>query len=41
MVFVKVHNSKLSSDDFFLESTYQAGTGKPYKHYLLTKKTVK
>ncbi|KOR12020.1 transcriptional regulator [Staphylococcus carnosus] len=31
-------NSKLSSDDFFLESAYQAGTGKSYKHYLLTKK---
>lgn len=31
-------NSNLSSDDFFLESTYQAGTGKQYKHYLLTKK---
>ena len=31
-------NAKLRSDDFFLESTYQAGTGKQYKHYLLTKK---
>ncbi|MEC2307801.1 Rha family transcriptional regulator [Bacillus atrophaeus] len=30
-------NAKLRSDDFFIESTYQAGTGKPYKHYLLTK----
>ncbi len=31
-------NAKLRSDDFFLESSYQAGTGKQYKHYLLTKK---
>lgn len=31
-------NSKLSSDEYFLESNYQAGTGKQYKHYLLTKK---
>lgn len=31
-------NAKLRSDDFFLESSYQAGTGKRYKHYLLTKK---
>lgn len=31
-------NSKLSSDNFFIESSYQAGTGKQYKHYLLTKK---
>ncbi|UXV43412.1 Rha family transcriptional regulator [Staphylococcus simulans] len=31
-------NAKLRSDEFFLESTYQAGTGKQYKHYLLTKK---
>lgn len=31
-------NAKLRSDDFFLENTYQAGTGKQYKHYLLTKK---
>ncbi|MEC1876458.1 MULTISPECIES: Rha family transcriptional regulator [Bacillus] len=30
-------NPKLVSDNFFVESTYQAGTGKPYKHYLLTK----
>lgn len=29
-------NAKLRSDDFFLESSYQAGTGKRYKHYLLT-----
>ncbi|MFB8734860.1 Rha family transcriptional regulator [Bacillus sp. SL00103] len=27
----------MRSDDFFIESTYQAGTGKLYKHYLLTK----
>lgn len=31
-------NSKLSSDDYFIENTYQAGTGKRYKNYLLTKK---
>lgn len=31
-------NAKLRSDDFFVESSYQAGTGKFYKHYLLTKK---
>lgn len=31
-------NAKLRSDDFFVESNYQAGTGKFYKHYLLTKK---
>ena len=31
-------NSKLSSDDYFIENTYQAGTGKQYKNYLLTKK---
>ncbi|MCL7873500.1 Rha family transcriptional regulator [Bacillus altitudinis] len=30
-------NAKLRSDDFFIESTYRAGTGKLYKHYLLTK----
>ncbi|PRS42908.1 DNA-binding protein [Bacillus sp. NMCC46] len=30
-------SSDLSSDRFFIESTYQAGTGKLYKHYLLTK----
>lgn len=30
-------NSKLSSDDFFIESSYQAGTGKNYPCYLLTK----
>ena len=30
-------SSKLSSDQFFIESSYQAGTGKHYKCYLLTK----
>ena len=30
-------NSKLSSDQFFIPSTYQSGTGKNYKCYLLTK----
>lgn len=33
-----LQNANLRSDDFFLESHYQAGTGKMYKHYLLTKK---
>lgn len=28
---------KLDSDRFFIESSYQAGTGKNYKCYLLTK----
>lgn len=31
-------NPKLDSDQFFIESSYQAGTGKNYKCYLLTKK---
>ncbi|WP_257063499.1 phage antirepressor KilAC domain-containing protein [Priestia megaterium] len=31
-------NSTLSSDSFFIKSTYRAGTGKNYKHYFLTKK---
>lgn len=31
-------NPNLVSDDYFMESSYQAGTGKQYKHYLLTKK---
>lgn len=31
-------NGKFRSDDFFIESTYQAGTGKSYKCYLLTKR---
>ncbi|MBE1554762.1 Rha family transcriptional regulator [Sporosarcina limicola] len=30
-------NAKLRSDDFFLESAYQAGTGKSYKCFMLTK----
>lgn len=30
-------NAKLRSDDFFIESSYQAGTGKNYTCYLLTK----
>ncbi|GIC74373.1 Rha family transcriptional regulator [Limosilactobacillus fermentum] len=30
-------NPKLDSDRFFIESSYQAGTGKNYKCYLLTK----
>ena len=35
---VILQNSSLRADDFFVESSYQAGTGKQYKHYLLTKK---
>ncbi|MCJ0960310.1 Rha family transcriptional regulator [Staphylococcus haemolyticus] len=31
-------NPNLVSDEYFVESNYQAGTGKQYKHYLLTKK---
>lgn len=31
-------NPKLDSADFFIESSYEAGTGKPYKCYLITKK---
>lgn len=30
-------SAKLRSDDFFIESSYQAGTGKNYTCYLLTK----
>lgn len=30
-------NAKLRSDDFFIESSYQAGTGKNYTCYLLNK----
>lgn len=33
-----LQNANLRSDDFFIESHYQAGTGKMYKNYLLTKK---
>ncbi|MDV5127005.1 phage antirepressor KilAC domain-containing protein [Bacillus velezensis] len=31
-------NGKFRFDQFFIESSYQAGTGKPYKHYYLTRK---
>ncbi|PES98027.1 hypothetical protein CN491_04205 [Bacillus cereus] len=31
-------NAKLRSDNFFIESSYVAGTGKKYKSYLLTRK---
>lgn len=31
-------NANLRSDEFFIESSYLAGTGKPYKCYLITKK---
>ncbi|MEC3756052.1 phage antirepressor KilAC domain-containing protein [Bacillus halotolerans] len=38
--YVKVlsQSSDLSFDQFFIESTYEAGTGKSYKHFLLTRK---
>lgn len=32
------HNADLRSDDFFIEDSYLAGTGKPYKCYFLTRK---
>lgn len=35
---VMSQNANLRSDDFFIESEYQAGTGKNYKHYLVTRK---
>jgi Rha family phage regulatory protein len=31
-------NGEFRSDQFFIESSYEAGTGKPYKCYLLTRK---
>ena len=31
-------NSKLSSDNFFIKSTYKSGTGKTYPCYLITRK---
>ncbi|MGX8177476.1 ORF6C domain-containing protein [Exiguobacterium artemiae] len=31
-------NADLRSDEFFIESEYQAGTGKNYKHYLVTRR---
>jgi len=38
-VYKKVldQNADMRSDRFFIESEYVSGTGKPYKHYLLTK----
>ena len=30
--------AKLQSDEYFVESTYQSGTGKKYKNYQITKK---
>lgn len=32
------HSSDLRADDFFIADTYQAGTGKEYRHYWLTRK---
>jgi len=37
-VSVLNQNPNLGADQFFLESSYEAGTGKKYKCYLLTKK---
>lgn len=37
-VAVLDHSSKLRADSFFIEKAYSAGTGKKYKHYLLTRK---
>lgn len=37
-VSVLGQNSKLSSDKFFIETSYTAGTGRKYKSYLLTRK---
>ena len=37
-VNILYQNPKLDSDNFFIESSYTAGTGKAYKCYLLTKK---
>lgn len=31
-------NAKLRSDDFFIETSYQAGTGRNYKCFMLTRK---
>ncbi|SEH77845.1 phage regulatory protein, rha family [Halobacillus karajensis] len=38
--YVKVidQNPNLGTDDFFIENNYRAGTGRLYKHYLLTRK---
>ena len=35
---VLIQNAKLRFDDFFVETSYTAGTGKNYKAYFLTKK---
>lgn len=35
---VLTQNAKLRSDDFFIKSSYKAGTGKNYVYYLCTKK---
>ena len=33
-----LENGKFRYDDFFIESSYEAGTGKSYKRYLITRK---
>ena len=35
---VILQSSKLSLDDYFIQSTYLGGNNQNYKHYLLTKK---
>ncbi|WP_236018252.1 phage antirepressor KilAC domain-containing protein [Alicyclobacillus suci] len=37
-VAILSHSSNLRADEFFIESTYTAGTGREYRHYYLTRK---
>ncbi|GMA59697.1 hypothetical protein GCM10025859_59870 [Alicyclobacillus fastidiosus] len=37
-VAILSHSSNLRVDEFFIESTYTAGTGREYRHYYLTRK---
>lgn len=37
-VYILRQNPNLGADNFFIESTYESGTGKQYKRYLLTRK---
>jgi anti-repressor protein len=37
-VYIMGHSSNLRADDFFIVDTYQAGTGKEYRRYWLTRK---
>lgn len=36
--YILDQNADLRSDDFFIEHSYEAGTGKNYKCFLLTRK---